>query len=373
MLACEPAATKGEPGSQQLQGGRIALNACTAARLGGAGAVRHGRSTALDDPLIAPAPGPESDVWSRWLLRQRHADDPAFAAIVRADVGRIADRVLDAAQLAPGMRLADIGAGEGVLAFRALERIGPSLSVLLTDISASMLHHAAALAVERGVRAQCSFLHCAADKLSGVAAASVDVVATRAVLAYVADKPAALREFHRILKPGGRISIAEPILQDDALMASALRSLIESKDAQSQDRFLPLLHRWKAAQFPDSPEAILGSPIANYSERNLFDFARTAGFSDIHLELHIDMQPSIIRSWEVFLNYSPHPWAPPLGAVLAEQFTPEERELFEQTARPVVESPDAIAITRLAYLNAVKPLRRPVGRHPDSATLATDR
>lgn len=373
MLGAEPGATRGELGSHQRRGGRIDLNARTAARFAPGRPARHGRSSALNDPLIAPALGPESDVWSRWLLRQRHADDPAFAAIIRADVGRIADRVLDAAHLAPGMRLADIGAGEGILAFRALERIGPSLSVLLTDISASMLSHAQALAVERGVRAQCSFLHCAADALSGVAAASIDVVATRAVLAYVADKRAALREFHRILKPGGRISFAEPILQDDALMASALRSLIESRGAQSQDRFLPLLHRWKAAQFPDSPEAILGSPIANYSERNLFDYVRAAGFVDIHLELHIDMQPSIIRSWDVFLNFSPHPWAPPLSAVLAEQFTPEERALFEQTVRPVVESPDAVAITRLAYLSAAKPLSAPVARRLDSAILATDR
>lgn len=323
--------------------------------------------------MITPASGPASDVWSEWLLRRRHGDDPAFAAVVRADVGRIVDRVLDAAHLAPGMRLADIGAGEGVVALRALERVGPSLSVLLTDISASMLRHAESLAVERGVRAQCSFLHCAADKLSGIADASVDVVATRAVLAYVADKPAALREFHRILKPGGRVTVAEPILQDDALMANALRSLIAAKGAQSTDRILPLLHRWKAAHFPDTPEAIATSPIANYSERNLFDFVRAAGFSDIHLELHIDMQPSIIRSWDVFLNFSPHPWAPPLGAVLAEQFTPEERALFEQTARAVVESPDAVSITRLAYLNAVKPIRAPVARRVDSAIFATDR
>jgi hypothetical protein len=88
---------------------------------------------------------------------------------------------------------------------------------------------------------------------------------------------------------------------------------VEREALQFQDRFLPLPHRLKAAQYPDTQEKIANSPIANYSERNLFEFARTAGFTDIHLELHIDLLPSIIRSWDLFLRTSPHPWAPPAG------------------------------------------------------------
>jgi arsenite methyltransferase len=34
---------------------------------------------------------------------------------------------------------------------------------------------------------------------------------TRSVLIYVADKAGAFREFHRVLRPGGRISLFEPI------------------------------------------------------------------------------------------------------------------------------------------------------------------
>ncbi|HEY6453100.1 MAG TPA: methyltransferase domain-containing protein [Steroidobacteraceae bacterium] len=315
----------------------------------------------------------ETDEWSEWLLHRRHADDPAFGHIVRAEVERYADRVLEAARLAPGMVLADIGAGEGVVAFRAIERVGPSLRVVLTDISASLLRHVEMLSIERQVRGQCSFVHCPADRLTGIPNASVDVVTTRAVLAYVADKTAALREFNRILKPGGRISLAEPVLQDDALMAAALRTMIETGTARADDRFLPLLHRWKAAQYPDTPEKIAASPISSYSERNLFDFVRTSGFVEIHLELHIDMLPSIIRSWEVFLDFSPHPWAPTLRAILAEQFAPEERAFFEQTVRPIIESPQAVTTSRIAYLSARKPLATQSGGMIDSAILAMNR
>jgi ubiquinone/menaquinone biosynthesis C-methylase UbiE len=50
-----------------------------------------------------------------------------------------------------------------------------------------------------------------ADSLADIADASVDVVTTRSVLIYVKDKAAALREFYRVVRPGGRISIHEPI------------------------------------------------------------------------------------------------------------------------------------------------------------------
>jgi arsenite methyltransferase len=296
----------------------------------------------------------ESDVWSEWLLHHRHADDPAYSRVVQAVVEGYADRVLEGARLAAGMTLVDVGAGEGLVAFRAIDRIGPSLRVILTDLSAPMLRYAESVALRRNVRHQCTFLECTADNLKGIADASVDVVATRAVLAYVADKKAALGECFRILKPGGRLSIAEPILQDDAFYARALRRRIEDQ-SQPVDRFLTLLHRWKAAQFPDTEEACAKSPIANYSERDLLNVVRGAGFAEIHLQLHIDVVPSLITSWEVFLGSSPHPWAPSLRQILAEKFTADERQFFEQMVRPTVESGKNVTTDRAMYLQAQRP------------------
>src|SRR5579872_4886420 len=182
-----------------------------------------------------------ADEWSEWLLHRRHAGDPAYLSTLRAETQRYADRVLDAAQLAPGMRLLDVGAGEGLLAFRAIERIGPSLQVVLSDISVPMLEHAQERARERGIANQCTFVHCSADALRGIADGSVDVVATRAVLAYVADKAAALAEFRRVLKPQGRMSLAEPIFQDDALLTGSLRRTLEAQTSPAAG-ILPLLH-----------------------------------------------------------------------------------------------------------------------------------
>lgn len=298
---------------------------------------------------------PTADLWSQWLLHGRYADDAKFKQAVDAVVDRYIEQLLEGAQLAAGQTLLDVGTGEGLVAFRAIERAGPDLSVWLTDVSEAMLRHAQTQAAERGVRNQCTFLRCSADHLEGIADASVDVVVTRSVLAYVFDKTAALREFHRVLKPGGRISLAEPVYLDDALAASALRTAIDSNPRDRVSPLTVLLHRWKAAQYPDTVEKILKSPITNYSERDMIRFAQMAGFAELHLELHIDTLPSIVRSWDVFINSSPHPLAPPLSVIMSEQFTAEERRLFERVMRSVIEDPKAVTTDRMLYLTAKKP------------------
>ena len=299
-------------------------------------------------------PEPPSDTWSQWLLHLRHGGDPALRRAISPDLQVFADRVLDGAQIAPGMTLADIGSGEGLVAFRAIERVGPALRVVLTDISVPMLHHAEARAKELGIAAQCSFAACGADKLDPIPGSSVDAVTTRAVLAYVADKQAALREFHRVLKPGGRLSIAEPIFQDDAFVACALKTRVESQRAGHADPLQPLLHRWKAAQFPDTPEKMAANPITNYSERMLFEWIRLAGFEQTHLELHIDSVAAKFTSWQAFLESSPHPWAPPLADILTQQFTEQERQVFATAMRPMVESGQISTVMRTIYATAVK-------------------
>jgi len=297
----------------------------------------------------------DSDIWSEWLLHNRHGGNAQHEQDVRAYMTKSADRVLDGVHLAPGMRLVDIGTGDGVVAFRAIERAGASLSVTMTDISGPMLRHAEALAVDRGIRRQCRFVQCSAERLDYIEDASVDAVTMRAALAYVADKPAAVREFHRILKPGGRISMAEPVLRDEALEVCALKQMVDGRPAASGDLFFPLLLRWRAAQFPDTEEKLRRIPITNYGERDLVRLAIDTGFADIHLELHIDVRTTDSTCWETFIHASPHPLAKPLKVILEENFTADERRFFESRLRPIVESGRQFGASRVAYLTAQKP------------------
>ncbi len=83
---------------------------------------------------------------------------------------------------------------------------------------------------------------------------------------------------------------------------------------------------------------------------------RGAGFAEIHLQLQIAVMPSLIKTWDVFLGKSPHPWAPSLKQILAEQFIPNERQLFEQMVLPTVESGNNVTTDRCVYLQAQSPL-----------------
>ena len=294
------------------------------------------------------------DNWSTWILSQRHGDDQAYERNVRADITKYADRVLDFVHLRPGMTLADIGTGDGLVGFRAIERCGAAIRVLMTDISAPLLRHTKETAQALGVSAQCDYLQGSAEKMQGIADESVDAATMRAVLAYVEDKRAAMRELHRILKPGARFAIAEPILRDEALEVCMLKRLIDSGSIDTGDPFFPLLLRCRAAQFPDTEEKARSLPITNYGERDLVRYAIDAGFTDIHLELHIDVQTEDSLPWETFRRISPHPLAPTLEEVLDTRFTHEEREFLEIRMRAIFESGKQPGASRIAYLTAKK-------------------
>jgi ubiquinone/menaquinone biosynthesis C-methylase UbiE len=305
--------------------------------------------------MTLPSDSATSDVWFDWLMHRRHADDADFSLRIQMEVASYADRVLDGAALKQGMTLVDLGAGDGLVGLRAIDRIGASLKVVMVDISFPLLKFAEQSATSRGVKEQCTFLLSSIEHLDDLNDDSADAVTTRSSLAYVADKNAALRECFRILKPGGRLSIAEPVFRDNALAAASMRKRLESGEKDPKKSILPLLHRWQSAQYPDTDEDIQSSPIANYSERSLLHWAQTVGFRDLHLELHISVTNSYRKSWENFLDSSPHPLAPSLRRILQEKFAADERQLFTDVVRPMVESSELSETDRMVYLTALKP------------------
>ena len=146
------------------------------------------------------------DKWAEWLAERRCGGDRAYEAEMLEELAEARDRVLDHAALQAGETLLDVGCGDGLIAFGALER-GAALAIF-SDISQDLLDRCTALAKERGLAGRSQFALTGADDLSVIADESVDVVTTRSVLIYVERKQTALAEFFRVLRPGGRVSLS---------------------------------------------------------------------------------------------------------------------------------------------------------------------
>lgn len=294
-------------------------------------------------------------MWSEWLLHRRHGGDPAHEPVVRDAVRVIRDRVLAGAELRPGMTLLDVGTGDGLIAFGAFDRVGLPFTAILADISVPLLRHAERLAISLGLRDHCNFLEASAESLVGVANSSMDVVTSRAVLAYVRDRPSSVRRFFEVLRPGGRVSIAEPINQDEAVQLTALTNLLPSSAATPLGEWTALLQRCRSLQMPSTLEAIGLNPLTSFTERTLVQLFQNAGFASIHMELHIDIRKPRPMAWGTFIDIAPLPGVPTLREIFAAHLSPAEQALFEAGLRPVIESGDYTARDAIAYLTAQKP------------------
>lgn len=295
------------------------------------------------------------DLWADWLMRSRFSGDETVGRELLESIERDVDRLLDHAQLKPGMTLLDIGSGDGTVPLRAIERMGAQINAHMTDISPRLLGFAQERARGLGVESQCRFSLCGAQSLDAIADTSVDTVTARAVIGYLPEKVVVFREFFRVLKPGGRISLAEIIRRDEAFETCALRKLVEAGRDAPENRFFALLHRWKRTQFPDTEDEAARMPMTNFSERDLVSFAMQAGFVDIHMEFHIDIGAPVSHTWDTFLDSTPFPWAPTLRTCMAEHFSAEEREIFEQVMRSEIGKGQLRTANRIAWISATKP------------------
>ena len=288
-----------------------------------------------------------ADRWARWLLGTRHGGDAALKERMLADtLYPWRDEILDRARLAPGDTLLDVGCGDGLVAFGALDRLGPAGHVIFSDVSPDLLDRCRAAAAAEGLLGQCSFVQASADSLAGIADGSADVVTTRSVLIYVKDKPAALREFCRVLRPGGRVSLFEPV---NRLMRDQ-HGRFSGYDARPVEAIAAKVRAvYEAIQPPDS------DPMLDFDERDLVRHAEDAGFPEISLDLRWQIRATVRPvSWDTFLRAPGNPLIPPLGDALDQALTAPERAAFTDALRPQVESGRGQERAVVAFLTAVK-------------------
>src|SRR5258708_4191979 len=121
-----------------------------------------------------------------------------------------------------GETVLDIGCGAGMDLLLSARRTGPKGHAIGVDMTAAMIERARASAATAGLH-QVEIRQGDATALP-VADASIDVVSSNGVLNLVPEKERGFAEIVRVLKPGGRLHLAD-IALDVELPEDALRNI----------------------------------------------------------------------------------------------------------------------------------------------------
>lgn len=294
----------------------------------------------------------EKDIWYRWLHGRRDGGDPERRKESLRGLAPIRDKVLEGVALKEDELLLDVGCGDGLIGLGALDSV-PNCRVIFSDISADLLDYCRDVVTDAGCANRCRFELLSADNLHTIPDASVDAVTTRSVLIYVKEKAAAFREFHRVLKPGGRLSIFEPInrfgysdrptnyfgydLSPVLDLYAKVRTAFRKNDGSN-----------------DEPADVMTDPMLDFDERDLMPLAEQAGFTRIFLDYQATIHPCAPGGWEHIFSAAPNPNAPSLEEAVLRTLTPPEREEFVACLKPLVERGEGTRKFAAAFLRAIK-------------------
>lgn len=251
------------------------------------------------------------------------------------------NRVVEAADIRTGDVVLDVGCGDGLIAVAALERVGATGRVVFLDISRELLDTCRA---RTGGDRRCEFV-CASVTELPFPDASVDVVTGAAVLIYVPEKQRAFDELHRVLRPGGRLSLYEP------LNSFGFPEPPETFYGIPVGEMRPLTERvrdvWRAIDLPEH------ASMHDWNERDLLAWAEHAGFVDIRCRAEYTVAPNEpVGDFEVRIRSAGNPLVPSILEATHQALDPADAARFLAWLRPRMESGAGVQRSAESWLRA---------------------
>jgi len=223
----------------------------------------------------------------------------------------ISQALLAAAALSEGDRVLELASGTGDLAVQLATLVGPTGTVLATDNAVGMVE-LTATTLAGAAQAGTAVLDAGDTKLAD---ASFDAVVCAMGLMFVPDPGTALRDWHRILAPGGRVAAA--------VWAAPCNNLWVAAVGMSAG-----LNGVVAGGPPTEPGGLFSLSDA----AQLGGLAREAGFGDVTVDrVAVEFSfPSVEEHFTVVSSL-----AGPLAAALDEA-TPEQLSKVRETCAGIV-------------------------------------
>src|SRR5262245_36734192 len=148
-----------------------------------------------------PSPFPKPDRPVAAIISAEYSDEAT------RDRHGEADRVMDRLGIAPGVRVADIGAGSGYYVIRLARRLGPSATIYAEDVNRDYQKGLAARVAREGVRGVTLILGQPNDPQ--LPAASVDVALLSHMYHEIENPYEFLYRLRPALAPGARVGIID--------------------------------------------------------------------------------------------------------------------------------------------------------------------
>ena len=191
--------------------------------------------------------------------------------LMSAGIHRIWKRfTIELSAVRPGQRVLDIAGGTGDLTARFSQLVGPDGEVILADINESMLQVGRDKLTDRGLVGNIRYIQANAECLP-FPDNYFDCITIAFGLRNVTDKPAALAEMLRVLKPGGRCLVLE--------FSTPVQPLLSKVYDQYSFHLLPRMGQLFAGD-ADSYRYLAESIRMHPDQETLKTMMQAAGFSD---------------------------------------------------------------------------------------------